>query len=412
MRESNGACGVNFGTGPISPFLSSIMKKILSSFLCAVVFLNGLAAKDVLDHVNVFVGTGYHGHTFPSATVPYGSVAPGPDTSIRGWHAAAGYHWDKPTILGFSQTHLSGTGLIEWGDFMIMPRSGPVRYKPGPEDKPEVGYRSRFSHDDESASPGYYQVRLLDYDINVELTATERVAFHKYTFPEGKDRHVIMDFMHHIGTPIDVKHAYVRVHDEYTVTGYRITESRWASSRFMHFALKFSEPIAEHILRNEGRDLLYPNMPDLAAQHMQAVFKFSDATDEPLKAKISVSAVSMRNALENLETEIPHWDFDKVHDSARGKWREQLSKVDAKGNEEDLTTFYSALYRTMIHPDVHQDVNGEYRGIDKEIHKADGFTNYTVFSLWDTFRAAHPLATILHPERTGEFVKSMMAHQS
>jgi len=370
-------------------------------------------ATNGVDNLNLFIGTGFNGHTFPSATVPFGSVAPGPDCSIRGWHAASGYHYDKPTILGFSQTHLSGTGLIEWGDFMLMPTTGKIQFQAGQEKKPETGYRSRFSHEDETATAGYYQVRLSDYDINVELTATERVAMHRYTFPKGKDRQVIMDLEHHIaGTGDSVRHAYVRVVDPYTVTGYRITDTWWASSRLMHFALKFSEPITEHIIRDGVRNWEYPNLPERASSKLKIAFKFSSGSSKPLLAKISVSAVSMRNALENLEKEVPHWDFEGVKQAAKNKWARELGKIVADGPEKDMEVFYSALYHTMIHPDIHQDVNGQYRGIDKEIHQASGFTNHTVFSLWDTFRAAHPLYTIIQQKRTGEFIESMLAHQS
>jgi predicted alpha-1,2-mannosidase len=193
------------------------------------------------------------------------------------------------------------------------------------------------------------------------------------------------------------------------VTGYRITDSFWASSRFLHFALRFSEPMAGYVIHDRVRNLDYPGIPERASSNMIADFRF--APGKALKVKIAVSPVSMRNALENLEAEVPHWDFDKVRASAEAEWAKELGKIAADGPEEGLEVFYSALYRTMIHPDVHQDVNGEYRGIDKEIHTADGFVNHTVFSLWDTFRALHPLHTIIQQERTGEYVKSMLAYR-
>ncbi|VGO19558.1 GH92 family glycosyl hydrolase [Pontiella sulfatireligans] len=362
-----------------------------------------------VDHLNLFIGTGYNGHTFPSATVPFGAVVPGPDCSVREWHAAAGYHYDKPTIMGFSQTHLSGTGLTDWGDFLLMPVVGSVPLVPGTEAEPETGYRSRFSHDDEAAEAGYYQVRLQDYDINVELTATERVGVHRYTFPEGEPRRILMDLEHAIQRNTTI-HSYMRVHDAQTVTGYRITGSRWASSRFLYFAMKFSEPMTEHMIHDRVRQLDYDNIPELASSKLIASFRFEPGRE--LMAKIAISPVSMRNALENLETEVPHWNFEKVRSAAEAKWARELGKISAEGSDKALEVFYSALYRTMIHPDVHQDVNGEYRGVDKEIHTADGFTNYTVFSLWDTFRTLHPLHTIIQPERTADYVKSMLAYQS
>lgn len=387
------------------------MAKRYYSILAAGLFVwSACFGADGMDHLNLFIGTGYNGHTFPSATVPFGAVAPGPDCSVGEWHAASGYHYDKTTILGFSQTHLSGTGLIDLGDFMLMPVAGEVPLKPGTEQQPETGYRSRFSHGDETAEPGYYQVRLLDYDINVELTATERVAMHRYTFPKGKPRRVLMDFNHYIPGPNGVKHAYVRVNDPFTVTGYRITDSRWASSRFTYFALKFSEPIARHMIRDGVRNLDYPNIPERAASKLIAAFSFKPG--KTLMARISVSSVSMRNALENLEAEIPDWDFGRVRKAAAQKWAAELGKIEAEGPADELETFYSALYHTMIHPSLGEDINGEYRGIDKEVHTAEGFTHYTVFSLWDTFRAVHPLDTIIQQKRTGDFVRSMLAFQS
>lgn len=357
-----------------------------------------------LEHANLFIGTGARGNTFPGATVPFGAVAPGPDCSTRG------YHYEKSTILGFSQTHLSGTGLIEYGDFLLMPTVGEIRYEAGSENDPDSGYCSRFSHEDETATPGYYQVRLTDYDINVELTATERVAMYRYTFPGKATRQVLMDFKYHHSNPNAVAHAYVRIHDPYTVTGYRITDSRWAKSRFMHFAMKFSEPITSHVIRDEVRKLDYPNIPEQASSKMVAAFSF--ASGKTLQVKIALSTVSMRNALENLEAEIPHWDFETVQRSAEAKWAKELGRIEAEGSDRDLEVFYSALYHCLIHPDLDQDVNGQYRGIDKEIHQADGFTNYAVFSLWDTFRAFHPLMTIIQQKRTTDFINTMLAHQS
>ncbi|MCU0857020.1 MAG: GH92 family glycosyl hydrolase [Pontiellaceae bacterium] len=383
------------------------VKWIVCSAFCAA-GLQVSIASNALDHLNLFIGTGYNGHTFPSATVPFGAVAPGPDCSVQEWHAAAGYHYDKTTIMGFSQTHMSGTGLTDWGDFLLMPVVGDPPPVPGKEDQPGSGYRSRFSHDDETARAGYYQVRLQDYDINVELTATERTAMHRYTFPENAERKVLLDLDHVIQN--SDKHCYLRVHDEYTVTGYRITDSFWANSRFLYFALKFSQPIAGYTVRDRKRNLDYPDIPERASANLIATFRFGSG--DALLAKIAISPVSMRNALENLEAEIPHWDFEQVRHSAEIRWAEELGKIEAQGPAEKLQIFYSALYHTMIHPDVHQDVNGEYRGIDKEIHRAEGFTNYTVFSLWDTFRALHPLDTMIHQKRTGDFIQSMLAHQS
>lgn len=365
----------------------------------------------VIDNVDVFIGTGIHAHTFPGPLAPFGAVSPGPDCAMRGWDAASGYHWDATSIMGFSQTHLSGTGLIELGDFLLMPTTGEIRLESGTAEEPDKGYRSRFSHDDESAEPGYYQVRLLDYDINVELTASERVAFHKYTFPESSESHITLDMNHHIsGWLGSVQHALIQVEDECTVTGYRVTSTDWAKSRHMYFAAKFSKPFDSYLVWDGTRKVKYNSMPQHAADILKTVFNFETEENEEILVKIAISSVSMENALQNLEAETPHWDFNKVRKETQNKWEYELGRIKATGSEEQLKIFYSGLYHNMIHPSIHEDVNGQYRGYDQEIHSSAGFTNHTVFSLWDTFRATHPLYTILQQRRTNDFIKSMLAH--
>lgn len=363
----------------------------------------------VTDKVNVFIGTGGHGHNFPSAMVPFGAVVAGPDCNTVGWDAAAGYHYDAPTILGFSQQHLSGTGLTEGGDLLLVPTVGKIKVNPGTEENPDSGYRSRFSHEDESARPGYYQVRLLDYDINAEMTATERVGFYRYTFPESDSAHIMLDLISIIqGGGAQVSHAYVQIDDDQTILGYRHSNSIWAPNRQVHFAMQFSKPFKSHHLYDADKKHFFNSRYDRGCRQLQAIFNFDTKEKEAIMVKIAISSVSMENALENLETEVPHWDFNKVKEQADAKWSNELNRFYAKGSEENVEKYYAALYHTMIHPSIQSDVNGEYRGISQMPAKTEEFTKYHMFSLWDTFRAAHPLFTIGQQKRTDDFVQSML----
>ena len=396
-------------------------KSMYASLLILLIVFNHLTAysqNKLADKVNVFIGTGGHGHTFPHAMVPFGAVAVGPDWETQGWDAAGGYHYDAKNILGFSQVHLSGTGLIEGGDLLLMPTVGKIKVDPGTHENPDAGYRSRFSHTDEKATPGYYQVRLLDDNINAEMTATERVGFHKYTFPKSDKSHVLLDLVHHIkGGGSGVKQAYIQIKDTQTVTGYRVTSSVWAANRQLYFAIKFSKPFISNVIYdprglvfNKKKKFLW-DMVDYSAPKIKTFFNFKTEENEEIMVKIAISSVSMKNALENLETEIPHWNFTKIKKEASQKWEQQLHKIEVKATPDIEAKFYAALYHNNIHPTINHDVNGEYRGMDQEVHKTKDFTHYTMFSLWDTFRAAHPLFTIIHPERTKDIVSTMLNFQ-
>jgi len=393
--------------------------KVIHTLLFLMCFSGSIwSQKKLTDKTDVFIGTGGHGHTFPHAMVPFGAVAAGPDWETKGWDAAGGYHYDAKSLLGFSQVHLSGTGLTETGDLLLVPTVGNIQVEPGKHDEPDSGYRSRFSHEDESAEPGYYQVRLLDYNINAEMTATERVGFHKYTFPKTEDAHIMLDLVHHInGGGSGVKLAHVQIKDNQTVTGYRITSGIWAPNRQLYFAVKFSKPFKSKAIYdpkglyvNKSKKFLADAVDHTSAK-MKVVFNFTTEAEEAVMVKIAISSVSMKNALENVETEIPHWDFDKVKADASASWEEQLQKLVVKGTPEREAKFYAALYHNNIHPTINHDVNGEYRGIDKEVHQTKAYTHYTMFSLWDTFRATHPLFTLIHQERTADIVSTMLDFQ-
>ena len=394
----------------------------MSAFLLAAA-LAAASARPPVDHVNPFIGTGGEGHTYPGATVPFGMVQLSPDTDVRPFKEsfpwAAGYKYEDSTILGFSHTHFSGTGHSDLGDVLLVPTTGALQLDPGLRDDPATGYRSRFSHDQEGASPGYYWVMLQDHGIKAELTATNRVGFHRYTFPASDDAHVILDLVSSIyNYDGKVLWSGIRVESPTRVTGFRRTKG-WAPDRHLYFAVEFSKPFDAYHLVNEHeeaykgfgrREQKLDNYPEMSGRKLKAAFDFKAQAGETLLVKVAISSVGRDGALRNLEAEAPGWDFDGVRRGAREAWARELAKIAIDGDDETQAIFYTSLYHTMLAPVTYMDVDGRYRGLDDAIHSAAGFTNYHIFSLWDTYRAAHPLFTILHPERDGEMVQSMVEH--
>lgn len=381
-------------------------------------------------YVNPFIGTQEMGHTFPGAVVPFGFVQLSPDTdtipfSINGkynpevYRYCAGYQYDDLTIVGFSHTHFSGTGHSDLGDILVMPTVGAIQLNPGTADNPASGYRSSYRKESESATPGYYRVYLDDPDVLAELTATVRCGFHRYTFPDTDSAHIIIDLNHGIyNYPGKVRWAYIQVVNDSLITGYRIT-SGWARTRYIYFAMKFSKPFRSYGFQDEDplsykgfwrRFNQQKDFPEIAGRRLKAHFDFSTSAGEEILVKTGLSAVSMEGALKNLDREIPNWDFERILREANEAWGKQLQKINIDASEEKKVIFYTALYHSLIHPSIYQDVDGKYRGIDTEIHNAIAFTNYTVFSLWDTYRALHPFLTLLYPDRTSDMVSSMLAH--
>ncbi|MTI87777.1 MAG: glycoside hydrolase family 92 protein [Balneolaceae bacterium] len=406
------------------------MKKLLTLFLL-ILFLQTTQAQDYIDYVNPMVGTQNMGHTYPGATVPFGMVQLSPDTDTTRYELngsynsevyryCAGYQYDDPTIVGFSHTHFSGTGHSDLGDFLVMPTVGELQLDAGSEEDPSTGYRSAFSHENEIAEPAYYSVLLEDHNIQAELTASNRVGMHRYTFPQTDEGHVILDLEHGIYT-YDEKNVwtFVRVENDSTITGYRQTNG-WARTRTVYFAMKFSKPFKEYGHEKDDNGVYRgfwgkfdesKNFPEMIGKDIQAYFNFDMEEDEELIIKFALSSVSTKGALKNMQTEVPHWDFDRVKEESQGLWNRELSKVDAETlTKEDRETFYTALYHTFLGPITYQDVDGRYRGLDQNIHTADGFTNYTIFSLWDTYRALHPWFNIVQRERNKDMVYSMLAH--
>jgi len=384
-----------------------------------------------VQYVNPLIGTEKMGHTYPGATVPFGAVQLSPETDTLSYAVnekyngdvykyCAGYRYEDKTIVGFSATHFSGTGHSDLGDFLIMPTTGPLQLNPGTASNPEKGYRSRFSHQNEKAEAGYYRVQLDDDHILAELTATTRTGVHRYTFPKSDQSHIIFDLMAGIYN-YDGKNiwTYARVENNTTVTGYRQTNG-WARTRTVYFAMKFSKPFKSYGQKNYDGKQVYNgfwrkfdqtrNFPEIAGKNLRMHFDFTTADHEAIEIRLAISPVSQANALENLEKETGDLSFGQIKVNAQELWNKELSKIAIRGSEDTKTNFYTAMYHTFINPTTYMDVNGEYKGLDQNIHKAGTFTNYTTFSIWDTYRALHPLFNIIQPKRNNDMVHSMMAH--
>ncbi|AMJ57399.1 GH92 family glycosyl hydrolase [Stenotrophomonas sp. KCTC 12332] len=375
--------------------------------------------------VNPFIGTGGEGHTYPGAAVPYGMVQLSPDTRIQsrkdGYGWAAGYRYDDSTIVGFSHTHFSGTGHSDLGDLLLMPTTGALKLERGNPDQPLSGYTSRFSHASETAQPGYYAVTLDDYKVRAELTASARVGMHRYSFPAGKPAHVVLDLRTSMyDYPGKILWSRVRVRPNGTITGFRETRG-WAPGRQLYFAMRFSQPLSGHQLHDTEQDVAYKGFPppgekdpaqraQIEGRQLVAAFDVAPEAGKPLLVKVAISPVSEEGAIANLDAEAPGWDFDGMRAAAKQQWSEALGAVEAQGSADERTRFYTALYHTLLGPTLFMDSDGRYRGPDNAVHQAKGWTNYSTFSLWDTYRALHPLATLVQPpQRTNDFVNSLLA---
>ncbi|MHA4895686.1 GH92 family glycosyl hydrolase [Pedobacter sp. PWIIR3] len=406
------------------------MKKILLYCL----LLPGLAVhaqKSLVKYVKPIIGTQKMGHTFPGATVPFGAVQLSPETDtipyeVGGkyngdvYNYCAGYKYEGKTIVGFSHTHFSGTGHSDLGDFLVMPTQGSLQMNPGTASDPKSGFRSAFSHANETAEAGYYRVKLDDNGILAELTATKRVGMHQYTFPKSDQSHIILDLMSGIYN-YDGKNVwtYVRVVNDTLITGYRQTNG-WARTRTVYFAMSFSKAFKNYGQKNYDGVQPYKgfwrkfdqtkNFPEIAGKNLRMYFDFNTEANEKIKIKMAISPVSQENALENMRAEVQSWDFDQVKQQAQAEWEKELEKIKVDCSEDDKINFYTAMYHAFINPTTYNDVNGEYKGLDQGIHKTSGSTNYTTFSLWDTYRALHPFFNIMQPSRNNDMVKSMMAH--
>lgn len=378
------------------------MKKLLLSVCAFSLTLATLQAGEITKYVNPFIGTGaidggLSGNNYPGATSPFGMIQLSPDTSeAPNWGDASGYDYNRNTIFGFSHTRLSGTGASDLIDITLMPTSSGRT-------------SSAFTHDEEKARPGYYQVMLKDENINAELTTTQRNGIHRYQYPAGKDAEIILDMDHSADKGSwgrRIINSQIRILNDHAVEGYRIITG-WAKLRKIYFYMEFSSPILTSTLRDGGR--VHENTAVINGTNLHGCFRFGQLNGKPLTCKVALSSVSMENARQNMEQEAPHWDFDRYVAAADADWEKQLGKIEVKGTEVQKEIFYTALYHTMIQPNTMSDVNGEYMAADYTIRKvANNETHYTTFSLWDTFRASHPLYTLLEPERVTDFVKSMI----
>jgi len=347
----------------------------------------------LISYVNPFIGTGGHGHTYPGATMAYGMMQLSPDTRLEGWDGCSGYHYSDEYIYGFSHTHLSGTGVSDYGDILLMP-TDKINFHNGADG--EDGYRSHFTHDREVAEPGFYKVHLDDTDINVELTVSKRSGIHKYAFPSSENQVVMLDLVHR-DKVIDAKIEKI---SNTEIVGYRFSDA-WAKDQRLYFSIKTSHPFND-ILQSPEKE----GMPGAR----RSALTFVNPNNEPVYIKVGISAVDIAGAKENLKAEIGDKTFDQIKKEVQDLWEEQLSKIVVEDkNVDNLTNFYTAMYHVMIAPNLYNDVDGRYRGMDLEIHKATDFDYYTVFSLWDTYRAAHPLYTIIEQERTNDFINTFIA---
>lgn len=411
----------------------SLMKRnVVRCALCLTIILAAVPVGARREFVDPMIGTDGMGHTFPGACVPFGGVQLSPDTdtvphNVGGvyqkdaYRYCAGYQHPDSTIVGFSHTHFSGTGHSDLGDILIMPFTGKIRLNPGTSADPDSGYRSRFSHSSEKSEPGLYEVTLDDYGVRARLTATPRTGVHSYSFPRDSVEKLIIDLDHGIYN-YDGKTIWssIRVENDTLITGSRMTNG-WARDNRIYFAISFSKPVKEYGYVDKGPQLyrggwgkfnISRNFPEMAGRKVVSYFDFGPSDGSDLVVKVGISATGADGALRNLEAEAAGKTFDEIARLAAEEWERQLGGFSVEGSDSQKEMFYTSLYHTMINPSVYADTDGRYRGLDGNIHQADGFTNYTVFSLWDTYRALHPFLALFRPDHARDMTESMLAHQS
>lgn len=401
------------------------MKKTSVLFLFSLFASLQFCSGQLIEKVNVFIGTNRMGHTYPGATAPFGMVQLSPETKRANffnekgeynsevYNYCAGYQYEDSVIQGFAHTHFSGTGHSDLGDFLVMPTTGQVDLK-------AENFQSSFQHKNEKASPGFYSVMLDDHKILAELTASNRVGFHRYTFPKNETPEIVLDFTYNIYN-YEGKNVwtFIRVENDSLITGYRIT-SGWAKTRAVYFAAAFSEPISNYTTANlseQDYKGFYrkfnqsKNFPEAAGKEIRMLLEF-EKSDSPIQIKWALSNTSTEGALKNLNAEISDWNFEQTKKETQAKWEKELQKVTVQIPDKNKeTVFYTALYHTCLSPVLYEDVDGNYKGLDQNIHNSVGFENYTVFSLWDTYRALHPLFNLIQPTRNNNMIHSMLAHQ-
>ncbi|HWS01592.1 MAG TPA: GH92 family glycosyl hydrolase, partial [Prolixibacteraceae bacterium] len=363
-------------------------------------------------YVNPFLGTDFFGHTYPGASLPFAMVHVSPDCNTVGWTYCAGYTWSDQSIMGFSHTHFSGVGMVSGGDILLQPMvSDRIKIVPGTIEKPEEGYRSRFDHKDESASPGYYSVYLKDNLVKVELTATKRAAMHRYTFPETLNARVILDIGHQIGTTPSTGNSRVDIVNDHQLEGFKSTERGT-----VYFAAEFSKPFEYYgtfdatYKTPESGGSFWPYKNSETGDKIGAFVSFQTSDKEQVLVKVALSYIDIEGARKNLKSEMPDFDFDRIRKEADKTWNNELSRIEISGTtDKKKEIFYSAVYHSLLAQYISQDVDGRYFGMDGKVHKADGYDFYGSFSCWDTYRSQHPFLTLVAPDHVDDFLKSIVA---
>jgi len=383
-------------------------KNLIRFLIVAVVFLTACspskkASVDYVSYVDPLIGSAEHGHVFVGASLPFGAVQLGPSNIYKGWDWCSAYHYSDSIVAGFSHTHLSGTGVPDLGDVLIMPTTGKATVNRGKQEDISNGYASKYSHENEITHPNYYSLLLDKYDIKVELTASDRVGMHKYTFPtNASEEHVVIDLEH--GNGDSSYDTYLKQIDETTIEGYRFSHG-WSSDQLLFFTLKTSVPVTLSVY-DENQE--QKPGKEIKSKGVKGILSFDSAPKE-LLLKVGISPVSCKNALANIEAEIPGWDFEDVVSHGKEIWNKELSKIAIKTNsKKDLRTFYTALYHSMIAPSLYNDHNGDFMGHDKKVYTGKEYNNYTTFSLWDTYRTESQLLTLTEPERVDDMISSMI----
>ena len=363
-------------------------------------------------YVNPFVGTSGFGNVYPGAQIPFGGIQISPDTDCDYYDAAAGYKYNHMTIMGFSLTHLSGTGIPDLGDFLFIPGTGTKKYTAGTHENPDEGYRSRYSHDKEWASPNYYAVDLLDYDVKAEMTSGIRSGIFKFTFPKTDSAFVIID-MDHVQW-FKTAWSQFRIENDSTICGFKLVNG-WGPERYVYFVAQFSKPFKHSGIMQDGKPVIYDTKrfrSDKVAYGTKIMgwLDFDAAQGAEIEVKVAISSTGTSGAYANLK-ELDNLNFDSLRKKGEILWAKELNKYKVKGTKEQLETFYTSEYHASLHPFIYEDIDGKYRAHDSNIRNTDSkFTNYTVFSLWDTYRAQHPLLNLTNPDRNANMINSMLAH--
>ncbi len=395
-----------------STYVQSIMLVVYIISIPAIISAQPQSGQRPSSYVRPLIGTQGEGNTYPGAVAPFGMIQLSPDTEDNLWETASGYEYSDSSIIAFSLTHFSGTGIPDLGDIRFMPQVGKPWFVQGPKSNPDSGYRSRYLHTDEEASAGYYSVKLKDNGVKVEATATDRAGMFRFTFPATDSASILVDLSKNLRW--NVIWSNFRILNDSTISGYHMVNG-WAKERYVYFTAVFSRPFDSFSIMSDGKRVYYNGYrfrsdAETAGKNLQFIANYKTGPNEHILVKVAISAISTDNAKLNLDYEIESWDFEGIVQETRNKWDKELGKIEIEGTQEEKETFYTALYHTFLTPILYQDVDGQYRGFDQNIHSSTGFTNHAIFSLWDTYRATHPLFCLLQPKRNADMINSMLAH--